>query len=46
MAVRNAFPLGLPVTDRSSPTSDVTEVRATAGLDQHLGLLSQGEAPE
>jgi hypothetical protein len=44
MAVPNAFPLGLPVTDRPSPTSDITEVCATAGLDQHLGLLSQGDA--
>jgi hypothetical protein len=46
MAVRNVFPIGLPVADRSSPTTNVAEVSATARLNQHLGLGTQGEAPE
>jgi hypothetical protein len=46
MADPKQVPFGLSVTNYLSPASNVAEVSATAGLDQHmLGLAAQGEAP-
>jgi hypothetical protein len=45
MADPKRSPLGLSVSNCFSPVSSVAEVRATAGLDQHVvGLAAQGAA--
>jgi hypothetical protein len=46
MPARKASPLGTSVTGGFSPASNVSEVCATARLDQHLLRLAQGETPK